>query len=384
MATTLAHRATPARLLRLAVRCRPSRFWLAAGGVGAGVLLALVLAAAYRSASETVVAYLGRPGADLWVAPAGTDNFIRSSSLLSTSLVDSIQTVPGVAAADPILRAFVGARTMEAFGQGRRLTLYGIGYRTPDGLGGPPRQTAGRLPARRNEVVLDRAAAYILSVGLGDTLWLGSRARVVVGLTEGTNLLLTQFVFGSLATAAAHSGVEERASFIIVRLAPGSDPRVVADTIMDRYSEVDVFGRAAFLANSRREAGAGYLPLFLVINLIGATAAALLVALLIYGVVEERRAELAVLVAMGADIGALGRAVMVLAGRQVVAGALLGVAAALLISTLLDRFYPIILLQFEPAAVLAIVGLFAAAGIIAAAIPVFRLRSIDPLEAFRP
>jgi ABC-type antimicrobial peptide transport system permease subunit len=221
-------------------------------------------------------------------------------------------------------------------------------------------------------------------VGVADTVWLAGRARVVVGLTSGSNLLLTQFVFGNLQTATTLSGLEGRASFIIVRLAPGSDARAVADTIRERFPETDVFDRRTFLANSRREAGAGYLPLFLVINLIGAAAAALLVSLLIHSLIEERRADLAVLLALGADAGALGRAVIGLAARLVLTGGLLGLVAAGAVSVLLDRYFPVIPLRFEVGAGVAILTLFGAAGILAAVIPVLRLRSIDPLEAFRP
>ena len=69
------------RLIGRALRGRRARTALTVGGVAATTLLVLVLVAAHRSLARGVHAYAGQPGIDLWVAPAGTDNLIRSSGL---------------------------------------------------------------------------------------------------------------------------------------------------------------------------------------------------------------------------------------------------------------------------------------------------------------
>lgn len=372
-------------LLARALGSRSPRFWLAAAGVAAGILLALVLGAAYRTASESAVAYLSQSGADLWVAAAGTDNFIRSSALLPEEFADSIRAIPGVAAADPMLRAFVVASTDARPGrEARRLSLYGVAYRTASGLGGPPVLAAGRLPTGRKEVALDRAAALRLGVGLGDTLWLGGRRRVVAGLTSGTNLLLTQFIFADLDSANVPQGLKGKASFLIVRLAPGGDQQRVIGTVRERFPELAIFDRATFVANSRREAGAGFIPMLLMISIIGALATALLVALLIHGVLEERRTDMAVLLALGANLPSLGRALLRHTAGLLLAGALLGLATTLAIAALLDRYYPIVTLRLELLPVLGVLALFVITGLATAVVPALRLRNLDPMDAFRP
>jgi len=77
-------------LVGKALRSRRVRFWLATAGIATSTLLVLVLVAAYRSVRASVTGYAGQPGIDLWVAPVGTDNLIRSSSLFSSRLADSV------------------------------------------------------------------------------------------------------------------------------------------------------------------------------------------------------------------------------------------------------------------------------------------------------
>jgi len=371
------------RLIVKAVRNKPTRAWLAVGGVATSSLLMISLVATLRGAAHSVVEYIGQDGADLWITPPGADHFLRLSGVIPAALTDSVRTLPGVAEADFILRAFV-AVSARPRGAGFRLTLYGVGYRAPSGLGGPPAFEIGHAPRTRREVALDRAAARRLRVALGDTVFVNGRAARVVGVTAGTNLLTTQFIFADAGAIEALSGFAGRASFIIVRLAPGALADTVAARIRDRFPDVDVFDRATFVANSQRETGVGYMPILAFVDLLGIGAAAVLVALLIHALVEGRRAELAVLLALGAAPASLVGAMIREALRLVVVGSMLGAALARLLALVLDRVYPLIPLHFDVADTLWALVLFIACGTLASVTPVARLGRIDPLEAFRP
>ena len=341
------------------------------------------LVATLRGAATSVVEYIGQDGADLWIAPPGADHFLRLSGVIPAALTDSVRALPGVAAADFILRAFV-AVSARPRGSRFRLTLYGVGYRAPDGLGGPPTLESGQPPHTRREVALDRAAARRLGVGVDDTVFVNGRTARVVGVTAGTNLLTTQFIFADAAAIEALSGFSGRASFIIVRLAPGASANTVATQIRDRFPDVDVFERATFVANSRRETGVGYTPVLAFVNLLGIGAAAVLVALLIHALVEGRRAELAVLLALGAAPGTLARAMIREAVRLIVVGSVLGAVLARLLAFVLDRVFPVIPLHFDVSDTVWALVLFIACGTLASVMPVARLGRVDPLEAFRP
>jgi putative ABC transport system permease protein len=367
-------------LLACGLRGRPGRAALTTLGVTLCALLTVVLFAAHRSLAAAVRTYPGRAGADLWVAPLGTDNLVRSTAVLPWEVSEDALEVGGVAAADPILRAFV---TAEPLGGGRRVTLLAIGYRLPDGLGGPPPLREGRLPRRWDEVVLDRAAADRLGVGVGEGLRVGGLVVTVTGLTTGTNLLATQFLFGDLGTACRAAGLQGRVSFVAVRAEPGADRDALRRALESRLAGTSVLSGEAFVAANLREVSAGLLPLLALLSTLGLAVACVLVALLAQGLVEERREDLAVLLALGASPRRVGvgllRGIVGLVG----AGAAAGAALAVLLALALDRWAPAVELQprLDDAAVT--LALFLAAGALGAAVPVARLRRVDPLEAFR-
>ena len=372
-------------LIRRALRSRPVRFWLTAGGIGVTALLVMVLGAAYHSVASSVAAYTGQPGMDIWVAPGGVDNLMRSSAFLPAHVPETLATMHGVAAADAIVRSYVTVRDeANPSPAGRRLALIAIGYAAPAGSGGPPRIARGRAPLDSTDVTLDRAAAIRLHVKLDDTVWVNGRAGVVVGLTDGTNLLSTQFLFANLSTVAEASALRGRASFAVVRGAPGIQPADLLERIRARFPRLSVYSREQFITNNTREVAAGFIPLLTLVALLGLLAATVLVTLLVHAVVEERREDLAVLLALGADAKALTNAVIRETMSLAFVGAFLGITAAAALGAVLDRVWPVIPLAFQGWDAGRVLLVFTAAAIGAAVVPLARLRRIDPLEAFRP
>jgi ABC-type antimicrobial peptide transport system permease subunit len=167
-----------------------------------------------------------------------------------------------------------------------------------------------------------------------------------------------------------------------VRLAPGVDPSGVRRELL-RLPGVDVLGREAFVEANLREVSAGLRPLLALLVTLGLAVAAVLVSLLAQGLVEERREDVAVLLALGAGPGAVGRAVVGAVGRLVVGGAAAGGALAVLLASALDRWAPSVDLSPRLDDALSTLLLFVAAGAVGAVLPVARLRQVDPLEAFR-
>ena len=352
------------------------RFWICASGIAVSAMLVLVLLGAYRSVSAGIGDYLAQAGADYWVAPRGTDNLIRSSGLLDAGILDEIRTMRGVERVDPILRGFVSAES-----QGTRLTLLGLQFRAPDGLGGPASLVAGTMPHGPGEVALDRAAAHRLDRRLDDTVSVNGTQMKVVGITSGTNLLATQFVFGDIDTAFHR--LAPSASFGVIRTTAGNDVTQVGVRIHERFPDIEVIGRDAFTTNNLREIGSGFLPMLLLMSLLGSTSSALLVAFLIEGVVEQRRAAFAVLLATGATTGAIAAGLALHVARLLGIGLLLGVAAAHLLAAAIDAVAPVIPLRYAIADLAVVATLLAASGFVAAFVPLVRLKNIDPLEAFR-
>jgi len=91
---------------------------------------------------------------------------------------------------------------------------------------------------------------------------------------------------------------------------------------------------------------------------------------LIHSLVEGRRTELAVLLALGAAPGTLARVMILEATRLIVAGGVLGAALARLLAFVLDRVFPVIPLHFDIGDTLWALALLIACGMLASAIPV--------------
>ena len=374
------------RLIARALHGRPARSYLALAGVGTSTLLVIVLAAAFRAVDEAMSSYVGQPSIDLWVAPQGADNLIRGSfaAELPASILDSLRAVEGVARADPLLKGFLSVRRPDARNADSAATLLSIGYRIPDGLGGPPRIADGTPPRGPRELALDRAAAFRIGVGLGDTVLLGSERAVVSGLTRGTNIVATQFLFAPLSLVASGLGADQATSLVVIRVDPEAGAIPVAARILSRYPDLRVYPRPMFLRANRREVLSGFLPLLSLIAILGVGAACVLVGLLVLSVVDEKRGELAVLIAMGARPVPVARAVLLYVMALLGLGVGIGVLLALGLTRFLDSALPTIPLAMAARDTVAVVAAFGLSGLLAATVPVVQLLSIDPLEAFRP
>jgi ABC-type antimicrobial peptide transport system permease subunit len=373
-------------LLTRSLRGRPTRTVLAVAGIGTSTLLVVVLGAAFRNVRTVMHGYAGQPAVDLWILPPGSDNLLRGYSVARIPLayLDSVRAVSGVLRADPVLEAFLPVHTLRSPGAGRTTTLMALGYRTPDGLGGPPAFSAGGPPRRMREVALDRGAAFHLGVGVGDTILLGRVRLVITGLTRGTNILATQMLFGDFDAAALALGGRPDASLLLVQLDPRADRDRVTRELAARLPQLDVYPRDVFVRANDREALDGFLPLLTLIAALGIGAACVLVGLLVLSVVDERRSEVAVLLALGARPGPLALGVVAYAARLLGWGIALGLVLSWGLAFALDRLLPTIPLALSAQDALLVAVMFGAAGLGTAVLPVAQLRAIDPLEAFRP
>lgn len=378
----------PALILTIrALRGRFTRTLLTVAGVAATSMLVILLLATHRSLTTGVNTYLNRSGIDLWIAPKGTDNLVRASGLLRPFVDEARASEAGIARSGSILRSFVGVQPPDTGrydgGHDKRLTLLAIGYNIHDGLGGPPGISDGRMPENSLDVALDRAAAHRLGVVPGDSILVNGRAVYLAGLTRGTNLLATQFIFVDIAYLWDTFGIKDRVSFIAVQVTPGTDPDSVATLLEEWYPGADYFNRESFLVNNLREVASGLLPILGLVAAMGISVAAVLVLPLVQGLVEDRRSDIAVLLALGNGAGVVGLGLIARAASLVLSGTLLGGGLAAGLVGFLDRFAPHIEFTYTADQFWLVCALFVAVGMLAAAVPLLRLRRIDPLEVFR-
>ncbi len=384
-----ARRRPPRRHLRShAVRGRLGpRLGIAILGIAISTLLTVVLIASDRGVTSDIRAYIAQPGADLWVAPRGLDNFIRSAGLIGPSTTADIPRMKGIAAARPLLRAFVTvkARAPADPSMPRGLNLMAVGYASEQRLGGPPRFVAGRPPHGKAEISIDRAAASRLNLAIGDTALVNDIPMTVVGITGGTNLIATQFAFLDIAAVELASGyLRGQASFLVVDVAEGVDVEAVRQELEASHPDISVHHVEPFLHNNVEEAMAGFRPFQRLVMVVGLLAAAALVAMLIQSIVEDRKSELAIMLAMGASLGSVALALLTVALRTAAFGVVAGSVLVVALTAMTDAWFPTITVDARWTDAVVALGIFAAVSLIGAMLPVLRLRTIDPVESFRP
>jgi putative ABC transport system permease protein len=321
--------------------------------------------------------YVEGVDADVWVGRRGSWNLMRASGTLTGAKRDSVLAVPGVLTAEPILAALLPAEV-----DGVRRTLLVIGI-DPDAAAARPRSVeAGRAVPESTDIVLDGAFARRAGLAVGDTLALAGHRVRVVGVTRGTNLLVTQYAFVSRTELLQAVGVSDRATFLLVRTAPLEASRV-ARAITDRVTNVEAFDRATFIANNRREIESGFLPILWAIALLGVIVGGSVVALMTYAAVLEKRADYVLLAAIGARRATRFGVVLQQAVLAAAAGGAAGIAALALIERVLPSIVPEIEFRLDPATTLAaLVGAVTMAAL-GALIPGRLATRLPPLEALR-
>lgn len=361
---------------RLLARDR-TRFGITVTGVGAVVLLLLLLGAIYEGLKSESNGYVRERPVSVWVAQNNTNNFLRSSSYLRAWHADSIAALPGVAQVTPMLRLVSTAGTPAGTG-----TMFLVGY-PPGAVAAEPHLVAGRQVADSGEIVLDRAYARRFGLLVGDTIHVQGKRFRVTGLSKGTNAVMVQFAFISLADAMDLAGIRTIVSFLLVEGLPGEPPDSIVMRVRRQGGRVNAFTQNQFVANNQAELQAGLMPILAAVDVSTALVGAMVLALLLYSAVSERREDYALLKALGARDSMLRTSVITQALLAMALGSATGLLAYLIVAPLVPRFVPQIVLGLSPAVVGVALGFALAMALVGAILPVARLQRLYPAELFR-
>lgn len=354
------------------------RLLVSVGGVALALSLTIALEAIFAGVANQLTTYVDRAGADVWVAQAGVRNLHMVASWLPDAVTDEVRSVDGVADATPILYS---TDTIAAGDE--RAVAYVIGLPADAAMGRPWNVVDGSDRPGRGEVVVDRGFASKAGVSIGDDVTvLGGEARVV-GLSDGTASLVNSVAFVSFEDFQAMRGGAPVVSFVLVKVASGASPEVVAAEIERVVPGVTVQSRVAFAVEERRLVTDMSADVIAIMNAVGFAVGLAVVALTVYVATLARRREYGALKALGARNRFLYGVVLSQAFLSVALGFVVGLAFTELISLAVARTDLNLELAIT-AASLAKVGLFAAviAGL-AAILPIRQIAGLDPAVVFR-
>lgn len=182
--------------------------------------------------STGVLQNVGQP--DLWVCDPQIQTVLEIRGM-SQRDYDRVRAVPGVAWAEP----FFSSRATVELPDGSFKTAQLIGVDRSTLVGQPPEVIRGSLDDLRAPdavFVEESSRPRLANVDIGDTLRLNDKRAIVVGICRAkTGFDSNAMIYTTFDNATRFTPVgREAISFILTKVQPGLDPRVVADDIEAR------------------------------------------------------------------------------------------------------------------------------------------------------
>jgi len=355
------------------------RFAVTVSGTGAALALMLFLASAYDGVKVESNGYVaGRP-AGAWVAQGNASNLVRATSFMNPAWPDILRDSPAVGSVAPMLRLVL---PVTIHGKSHTAFVWGIDPSLPATR---PTVVLGDANLDPGEIILDRALARKADVTIGGTVGVQDRTFRVAGLSVGTNAVMTQFTFVRLEEANELLPITLRnvLSFLLITPKPGVSVDALVGDLRGRQDELNVLTSPEFVENNLDELRSGLLPILGTIGIFGAAVGSLVLTLLVYSSVLERREDYTLLKAIGAGPGYVRRLVLGQCLLAVAWGYGFGFAICVAIRPVLAWAVPVFVMSLSwPAS--AVIGLAAIAmGLTSAWLPLHQIERIYPAEVFR-
>ena len=356
-----------------------ARFLITVAGAGVALALILFLVGVYEGVKSESNGYVQSRPVSAWVAQRGTNNLVRGTSFLGGGVTKKLQDIGAVGGVAPLLRLIT---TLQVNGRPYTGFVCGIEPGLPATM---PVVVEGNAAISPGEMLVDRAFARRTRLSVGDSVSVQDKTFRVAGFTSGTNAVITQFMFVSLADAQKllPAGLQQIVSYVLVTAKPGVTPQAVVTDIRGKAPELEVFTAAQFAQNNLDELRNGLLPILATISIFGGVVGAAVLTLLLYSLILERRDDYALLKALGVGRGYLRRLVLQQCLLAVGWGLLFGVVICVAAQPLIGSLVPVLVLSISWRAA-ALIG-FAALimGALGAWLPLVRLERIYPAEVFR-
>ncbi len=356
---------------------QPLRLFFTIIGVALCVILMLFLLGVYRGIEFGSMEYIRQNKADLWVLQKNSWNVLRGSSLIPQGIGGVLMDTEGVDSASPVLFLLPGV----TYG-GKIATVFLIGYDPSKPLGQPPVILSGRPLENDDEIVVDRAFAQRMELGLGDTVGIDDHRLVVVGISTNTNAFVIQYVFVTVSRAQQVAGIPGIVSAFMVTLTDGTDRRTIRDAVLEELPGIEIYEHQMFVANNLKEMESGLLPLLFIIAGIAAVVLTAILSLLLSMSILEKRKDYAVMKVLGSPGSVLIRSVLGQAFMIGIGGFVVGIVMFVPLCTGITYAAP----EMSPQSsfIQVLVVLLSVAGIsgVSSLISIQRLRAIYPLEVF--
>jgi putative ABC transport system permease protein len=358
------------------------RFIATVVGIVFSIVLVTIQLGLYLGFGRMVTTMIDHASADLWIMPAGTKCF-EDPSLLDERKRFQALSINGVAQAIPVVIGFADWKIP-------------AGGTTPVFIVGSDLRAGGLLPWNVVEgsiealsipgaIAVDQSYFERLGInGIGASAEIRGHKVEVRAVTKGIrSFTTTPYVFTALDRARAYTGVSpSKATYFLVRLAPGADRESVQQRLKANLTDVDVLTSAEFRDRSRSFwlFGTGAGAALFAGALLGIIVGTVIVAQTLYSSTKDHLNEFATLRAMGSSSVYIHKVIICQALINAVIG--FGLAAGIgliVVAATADSALPIVM---TPGLTLVLLVLTVAMCVLSAIAAIVQVTRIDPAMVF--
>jgi putative ABC transport system permease protein len=358
------------------------RFVATVVGIVFSIVLVTVQLGLYLGFGRIVTTMIDHASADLWIMPPGTKCFEDPSTLDERARFQAL-SINGVAQAAPVVIGYADWRIPA----GGTFPIFIVGSDLREGGLLPWNVVEGSIEALAipGAVAVDRSYFDRLGVdGIGANAEIRGQKVEVRAVTNGIrSFTTTPYVFTTLDRARAFTGIAaNKATYFLVRVAPGADVESVRRRLKANLADVDVLTTAEFRDRSRSfwlfGTGAGF-ALFAG-ALLGMIVGTVVVAQTLYSSTKDHINEFATLRAIGSSSLYIHKVIICQALISAAIGFCLAAAIGLMVVTATaDTALPIVM---TPALTLVLFLLTLLMCVISAVAAIVQVTRIDPVMVF--
>jgi putative ABC transport system permease protein len=358
------------------------RFVATVVGIVFSIVLVTVQLGLYLGFGRIVTTMIDHASADLWIMPPGTKCFEDPSTLDERARFQAL-SINGVAQAAPVVIGYADWRIPA----GGTFPIFIVGSDLREGGLLPWNVVDGSIEALAipGAVAVDRSYFDRLGVdGIGANAEIRGQKVEVRAVTNGIrSFTTTPYVFTTLDRARAFTGIAaNKATYFLVRVAPGADAESVRRRLKANLADVDVLTTAEFRDRSRSfwlfGTGAGF-ALFAG-ALLGMIVGTVIVAQTLYSSTKDHINEFATLRAIGSSSLYIHKVIICQALISAAIGFCLAAAIGLIVVTATaDTALPIVM---TPALTLVLFLLTLLMCVISAVAAIVQVTRIDPVMVF--
>lgn len=374
-----------------------ARFAVSVAGVAFSVLLMVFLFGVYNAFNTIATAYLNNTGADVIVAQEGAKSMAHTFSSLQKDRIGLVESTSGGKAYGLVNRttnALVteddGSKIIDYPGRkigenvdGKKSQIGIIGFDTKSGMGGPKTILEGSDTPGKGEIIIDKVFARQNNLKIGDQIEAFEKVLTVSGITEKHNMLIYSRGFMNITEAQEMLKEKETVNFILVKLPDPSLSKEVAEKLEKQIDGISAYEMKEFAQSNGEEITNSFLPIILVITIIGFLTGAVVVGLTIYTSTLEKIREFGVLKAIGASNKTLFLIVFEQALWFSGVGLIVGLILTQIITKVAMEFVPVIIAEYTLQTYIMVFLLSILMSIVASFIPIKRISGIDPAIVFK-